>query len=147
MHKWLAILVVVAAVAAAFARDRETIEQLKARAESASPKDRVDLALRVAEHQVAEAKTLYETGKPDEARAAIQDAAAYTEKAADAATESSRKLKQAEITVRKLVHKLGDLKRTVNFEDQPAIQDAIDRLERVRTNLLNKMFDLGKGQK
>ena len=36
------------------------------------------------------------------------------------------------------------VKRTVNFDDQPPIQEAIDHLERVRTQLLSKMFDLGK---
>jgi len=140
----LALILVVASSSAAFARD-ETIDQLKARVESAAPKERVSLALRVAELQTSAADKLYADGKNDEARAAVKDVVSYTEKAGDAATQSGKKLKDAEITVRKIAHKLADMKRTVDLENQVPLQDAIDHLERVRTQLLAKMFDLGKG--
>src|SRR5215467_9552407 len=140
----LALILVVASSSAAFARD-ETIGQLKARVESAAPKERVSLALRVAELQTSAADKLYADGKNDEARAAVKDVVSYTEKAGDAATQSGKKLKDAEITVRKIAHKLADMKRTVDLENQVPLQDAIDHLERVRTQLLAKMFDLGKG--
>jgi hypothetical protein len=141
----LALILVMASSWPAFARDNETIDQLKARVESAAPKDRVSLALRVAELQTTAADKLYADGKTDEARAAIQDVVSYTEKAGDAATQSGKKLKDAEISVRKIAHKLADIKRTVDFENQAPLQDAIDHLERIRTQLLAKMFDLGKG--
>jgi protein-arginine kinase activator protein McsA len=99
----------------------------------------------VAELQTTAADKLYADGKTDEARAAIQDVVSYTEKAGDAATQSGKKLKDAEISVRKIAHKLADIKRTVDFENQAPLQDAIDHLERIRTQLLAKMFDLGKG--
>ena len=140
----LALILVVASSSAAFARD-ETIDQLKARVESAAPKERVSLALRVAELQTSAADKLYADGKNDEARAAVKDVVSYTEKAGDAATQSGKKLKDAEITVRKIAHKLADMKRTVDFDNQAPLQDAIDHLERIRTQLLAKMFDLGKG--
>jgi len=140
----LALILVVASSSAAFARD-ETIDQLKARVESAAPKERVGLALRVAELQTSAADKLYADGKTDEARAAVQDVVSYTEKAGDAATQSGKKLKDAEITVRKIAHKLADMKRTVDFDNQAPLQDAIDHLERIRTQLLAKMFDLEKG--
>lgn len=140
----LVLIFVVASSLWTFARDRETVEQLKARVESASPKDRVTLALKVAEMQTDAADKLYRDGKTDEARAAIQDVVSYTEKAGEASTESGKKLKDAEITVRKIAHKLSDIKRTVDFEEQGPVQDAIDHLEKVRTQLLSKMFDLGK---
>lgn len=141
----LALILVMASSWPAFARDNETIDQLKARVESAAPKDRVSLALRVAELQTTAADKLYADGKSNEARAAIQDVVSYTEKAGDAATQSGKKLKDAEITVRKIAHKLADMKRTVDFENQAPLQDAIDHLERIRTQLLARMFDLGKG--
>src|SRR5215469_5404494 len=141
----LALILVMASSWPAFARDNETIDQLKARVESAAPKDRVSLALRVAELQTNAADKLYADGKNDEARAAVQDVVSYTEKAGDAATQSGKKLKDAEITVRKIAHKLADMKRTVDFDNQAPLQDAIDHLERIRTQLLAKMFDLGKG--
>jgi hypothetical protein len=137
-------ILIISAALCGLARDRETIEQLKARVESAAPKDRITLALRVAERQTDAADKLYADGKSDEARAAIQDVVRYTEKAGNAASQSGKKLKDAEITVRKLAHKLNDMKRTLNFDDQAPVQQAIDQLEHVRTELLSKMFDLGK---
>lgn len=141
----LVVILVLASSLPAFARERESVEQLKAKVETASPKEKVTLALRVAEMQTDAADKLYSNGKSDEAQAAIQDVVTYTEKASDAATQSGKKLKDAEIAVRKISHKLADMKRSVNFDDQPPLQDAIDRLEKVRTQLLAKMFDLGKG--
>jgi|SRR5215469_7587175 len=141
----LALILVVAGSSPAIARDPETIDQLKARVERAAPKERVGLALHVAELEAGAADKLYADGKSDEARAAIQDVVTYTEKAGDAATQSGKKLKDAEIGVRKIAHKLADIKRSVNFEDQAPLAEAIDHLERIRTQLLAKMFDLGKG--
>jgi hypothetical protein len=144
MRLLLAIFVV-ASCSLALARQHESLEQLKARFESAAQKERVSLGLRIAEIQTDAADRLYGEGKSDEGRAAIADIVTYCEKASDAATQSGKKLKDAEITIRKITHKLGDIKRTVNFDDQAPLQEAVDHLERVRTQLLSKMFDLGKG--
>ncbi len=144
MRTLLVIAMLVASLLA-FAREHETIEQLKAQVEKASLKDRVHLALRVAELQTDAADKLFADSKSEEARAAIQDVITYSEKAGDAATQSGKKLKDAEITVRRIAYKLKNIKRNVNFDDQAPVQNAIDHLERVRTQLLDKMFDLGKG--
>jgi hypothetical protein len=135
----------IASCSLALAREHESLEQLKARFENAPPKERVSLGLRIAEMQTDAADRLYGEGKPDEGRAAVGDIVTYCEKASDAATGSGKKLKDAEITIRKIAHKLSDIKRSVNFDDQAPLQEAVDHLERVRTQLLSKMFDLGKG--
>jgi len=144
MRVLLAVLML-ASCSLAFAREHESVEQLKARFYSASLKDRVAMGLKIAELQTDAADRLYGEGKSDEARAVVQDIVTYSQKASDAATESGKKLKDAEITIRKIAHKLSDIKRNVNFDDQPPVQEAIDHLERVRSQLLSKMFDLGKG--
>jgi hypothetical protein len=143
MRLLLAALMI-ATCSLALARDHDSLDQLKARFESAAAKDRVSLGLRIAEMQTDAADRLYGENKSDEGRAAIADIVTYCEKASDAATGSGKKLKDAEITIRKIAHKLGDIKRSVNFDDQAPVQEAIDHLERVRTQLLSKMFDLGK---
>jgi hypothetical protein len=148
MRKRLVVFLILLPFCVAGAREHDTVEQLKARFETASnPKDRVQLALKVAETQVDQADKLYTAGKVDEARAAIQDIVSYIDKATDSATGSGKKLKDTEITVRKIAHKLADIKGTLNFEDQAPVQDAITHLEHVRTVLLSKMFNLGKNEK
>ena len=138
-------LIVIASIAA-FARKEDSIDQLKARIDTASPEQRVGLCLEIAERQLSAADKLYNDGNIDQARAAVGDVVAYSEKARDTATQTGKKLKNAEISVRKMATKLRDMKRTLNFEDQPPVQEAIDHLERVRSDLLARMFSGGKGK-
>jgi rRNA maturation endonuclease Nob1 len=130
---------------AAWSRKEETLEELKARAESANVDERAGVSVRIAELQLQVADKLFVEGKSEEARAALEDVVNYSEKARDAATKSGKKLKPTEIAVRKMAHKLRDVKHSVAFEDQPKVQEAIEHLERVRTDLLTKMF--GRGEK
>jgi len=118
----------------------ETVDELKSRLESARPEDRPELCIRIAQHQLRDADKLYSDGKVDQARAAVDDIVTYSEKARDAATQTKKHLKNVEIDVRKMAEKLRDIRRTLVFEDQPQVIQAIDRLEDIRTTLLKEMF-------
>jgi soluble cytochrome b562 len=134
------IAVLLAASLAALAGKEETLEQLKARAESARPEERPGLYTEIARRQVEAADQLYAAGKVDAARAAVGDVAAYSEKARDSSVRTGKRLKQTEIGVRKMAVRLRDIKRTLAFEDQAPVQAAIDHLEQLRTDLLSRMF-------
>src|SRR5882672_124938 len=138
---WTLLFVVVASTAAA--RD-ESIDELKARAQNALPQDRAGLCLQVAEQQLRNADKLYKNGDVGLAYAAVDDIVAYSEKARDSATETKKHLKNVEIAVRKIAERLRDIKRTLSFEDQPAVEHAVQRLEEVRTSLLKQMFSKDK---
>lgn len=141
MRDWIILfLLVLLSSLLAFGRKEETVEELKARLDSSKGAERVELCLKIAERQLDAADKLYTSGKVDEAKADVQDVVAYSEQARDAATASGKKLKNAEISVRKMANKMRDVKRSLNFEDQAPVQEAIDHLERVRTDLLAKMF-------
>jgi len=142
------VLVTFALVCCAVAKD-ESLDELKERFEKARAEDRAPLGIKIAEHQLHNADTLYNDGKIDEARAAVQDVVAYSEKARDAATQTKKHLKEVEIGSRKMAEKLRDIKRNLNFDDQPPVKEAIDRLEAIRTTLLDEMFakDDKKGKK
>ena len=144
MRKWATIGAVILAVSLnAWARKEETLEELKARAETASVEDRPGICIRIAEHQLDSADKLFMEGNANEGHTALADVVSYSEKARDAATQTGKKLKNTEIAVRKMSRKLHDVKHMVPFEDQAPVQDAIDHLERVRTDLLAKMFGRG----
>ncbi len=123
----------------------ETISQLISRAEAARLEDRPQIYAEIAELQLRNADQFYNDGKAEEALAAVQDVVSYSDKAADAASRSGKKLKNTEIAVRKMAEKLRDIKRSLAFDDQPPVQSAIEHLEGLRTDLLNRMF--GKGAK
>jgi hypothetical protein len=133
------VVILMVAIASAAAKE-QTLQELIARANSASVKDQPALFIEIAERQLKSARDLYDSGKVNDARAAIADVVEYSEKAHDAAVQSGKKLKQTEMASRKMSHRLRDIKRTLNFEDQAPVQAAADRLERLAEDLLNHMF-------
>lgn len=138
------VTVFVAISALTSAAKQETLQELKARAEAAPLGDRPAVYIEVAEWQLKSADELYSGGKADDAHAAVNDVVAYSEKAHDAAIESGKKLKNTEISIRKLAARLRDIKRTLNFDDQAPVQAAADQLEKLRDDLLSHMFGKDK---
>lgn len=137
----LAICVLLVALSTAcWAAGDETVDQLKARLERARPEDRINLCLQIARQQLRNADKLYNEGKVEQALAAVAETVTYSEKARDDAAQSKKRLKDLEISVRKLAEKMRDIKRTLAFEDQPPIEKAIERMEAIRTALLKEMF-------
>ena len=133
------VTLVLALSGAALARN-ESVDQLKAKLAKADTGQRIDACLQIARLQLDSADKLYNDGKVDQARAAINDVVSYTEQAGDAASKSGKKLKKAEILVREMANKLREIKHSLNFDDQGPVQEAADRLEKVRSSLLSAMF-------
>lgn len=125
---------------AGLAGKEETLEQLIARAESANPQDRAVVYLHIARRQADAADKFYEGGNIEAGSSAVADVVMYSGKASDTAISSGKRLKDTEITLRKMAERFRDLKRNLAFEDQPPVQQAIDRMEKMRTDLLTAMF-------
>lgn len=134
----LAVLVVTSLPA--FAREDASIEQLVARAESAHQEDRPPLYAEAARRELEAADKAYTAGNIEEATAALHDVVDYSDRARDAAVQTNKKLKDTEIAMRKMAHRLRDLKPTLAMEDQTPVQAAIDHLEEIRTQLLERIF-------
>ena len=118
----------------------QTVDELKSRVESARPEDRPGLCMEIAHQQLRNADKLYNDGQVEQARAAVDDIVTYSEKARASASQTKKHLKNVEIAARKMSEKLRDIKRTLAFEDQPPVDQAIKRLEDIRTALLKEMF-------
>ncbi len=125
---------------AALSRAEESLEQMIARAESAPPGERPALYIHIARQQADAADKLYQAGNAEAGNAALKDVVTYSEKASDAAARSGKKLKDTEIALRKMAEKFRDVKHNLPFDDQAPVQQAIDRLEKMRTDLLAAMF-------
>ena len=146
MRTWGIIFVIMATVVASFGSTKElSIEQMKARLPNAKPDELASLSVQIAEHQVENADKLYAGGKSEEAAAAIHEVVEYSEKAREAAEKTGHRLKNIEIAVRRMTHRLNDIKRSLPFDDQAAVQEAMEHLEKIDTDLLNRMF--GKNPK
>ncbi len=139
MRGWVIALLCAGAVLCP-AKEQESLADLKARAEAAKLPDQPHLYMDVADRQLETATQKFNAGDAEIGLASVQEIVTYSQKAEDAAIKSGKHLKQTEISLRKIVVKLRDLKRAVSFEDRQPLQQAIDDLEKLRTELLTKMF-------
>jgi hypothetical protein len=132
-------ILVLALTAPLFAKD-QSVDELKARLGSAPPEEQPGICIHIAQEQLHSADNAYNEGNVEQARKSLADIVAYSEKARDAAIGSRKHLKNVEIAIRKISEKLNDIKRTLNYEDQPAVADTVKHLEEIRTTLLSEMF-------
>jgi len=145
MRRCLPIVAFVLAVSCStFSADETPVAELLKRAESAPMGERPALYIDIAERQLKAADDLYNSGKVDDARSAVKNVVNCSEKAHDAAVQSGKRLKPTEIAVRRMSAKLRDIKRTLNFDDQPPVQAATERLQNLADDLLSHMFGKGK---
>ena len=143
----VAVMLAACALAAvAFEPKDGTLDQLIARAEAARPEDRPVLDLEIARQKAESADQFYHAGNADAGNAALQDVVNFSHKASQASIETGKRLKNTEIGLRKMVEKFRDLKRSVAFEDQAPIQQTMDELEKMRTDLLSAMFGKKKSK-
>jgi hypothetical protein len=116
------------------------VARLKEKADKMKEEDRghtySELCLQLAE-QVNEQ---YNDGEPDKAVASVQEIVAYAQKVIDIAKQKDKKAKQSEINIRKCSRRLEEIKRTVNLEDQPPLDEAVKKLDAIREDLLKVVF-------
>ena len=137
-------LIPLALAAVVMARSNEpTVEELKARVASASVRDRPHLCVEIAQKQLTEADKSYAASEFEKGQAALTDVVAFSELARDYAIQSHKYQKQTEIATRNMTRKLNDLLHSLGGPDQAPVRDAINRLQRVRDDLLAAMFPKG----
>lgn len=125
-------------------RDEPTVDALKARISSANVGDKPRLCVQVAEMRLTEADKLYAAGDLENAKSALTDVVAYSELARDYSIQSHKYQKQSEIAVRGMTRKLTNILHRLGLADQAAVKDAMNRLDRVRDDLLASMFKKGR---
>ena len=138
-----AFLLAATAIGSLAAGKDATIDELKARVAAASPPERPALCIEISERELDDADKLYAAGDNDKAQASLVDVVAFSELARDYSIQAHKHEKQSEIAIRKMTRKLADIKRGVAFTEQKPLQDAIDKLQRIRDDLLFAMFPKG----
>ena len=121
------------------AGDEETIQELIAKAQT-EPDQQAELYAKVARKQVDLANDAFIKGDTTKAQAAVRDAVSYAQKALVSAKQTKKRLKQADITLRKTSRRLADVARSVTFEDRPPVNQAVDEIEAIREQILELMF-------
>jgi uncharacterized tellurite resistance protein B-like protein len=132
------VFLVIAACTCAVAED--DLGQLKQRAATTTGGDEAKLCVDIARLELKEADTDYNAGEMDKAAAALANIVTYSEQAAQAALASGKNLKHTELALRGISGKLSDIRRNVDFEQRAQLQTAVDRIENLRTELLQGIF-------
>ena len=146
LRRWgtITVFAMIAVLSARAAPSGEpTVEELKGRLTSASIGDRPHLCVQIAQKQLVEADKLYAASDVEKGEAALTDVVAYSELARDYSIQSRKHEKQTEIAARTMIRKLTDLVHSLAHDDQAPVRNAINRLERVRDDLLKAMFPKG----
>jgi len=142
---WLAVFVWVLALAigTACAQGDPIIDGLKGKLSSSNVGDKPKVCLQIAEHQMTETSKLYAASEDEKAQPTLTDVVAYSELARDYAIQSHKHQKQTEIAVRGMARKLTEILHTLGHEEQAPVKEALNRLQRVRDDLLASMFSKG----
>lgn len=131
---WLLLLCLIGQAGA------ETLPELKAKADAAHGGERAALCVEYAHRELEEANNLYTQGNVEKAEAAIQEVLTYAGQAAEAASSSGKRLKQTEIELRKIEHRMHDVSESLNIDDRPPLEKGVQQLEQLRAALLARMF-------
>src|SRR5690348_10589317 len=141
MRRIVAILLLLSATAAWSASDKkDTLEQLKARADTAAGKHEIELATEIADRQLKATDDAYTAGHIDQAQAALADVVKYGVRAAREATNTGKRMKQTEIALRKISDRLDAIAKSVELDSRPPVEEARRKLEGARNDLLFRMF-------
>ncbi len=138
--KNVAILVLMLSSAVLAADKQESVESMKARFERTAPKDRVELALKIAEQQLVVMDKAYADGNVDAGRAALADVQTFGIQAAENSATTGKHMKQTEIALRKMTVRLENIRRTLSVDDRAPVGEAIQKVDGARNELLNRMF-------
>jgi len=121
-----------------------TVPELKTRLANAGVGQRPKICVEIAQLRMADTDKLYSASDIENAQAALADVVAFSELARDYAIQSHKHQKQTEIAVREMTRRLIEIKRSLDAPDQAPVGDAINRLQRVRDDLLTSMFPKGE---
>ena len=115
----------------------ESLDALKARAlRDNQPR----LYAEVVRRQIEVANGYYNSGEVEKAQAAIAEIVDLTGKCIEAAQKNHSQLKDTELALYKAGRRLDDVRKSLNFDDQPPVQAAVERIEKARRDHLQLMF-------
>jgi hypothetical protein len=143
------ILLVMIPVAVAALTDRKPlttealqaeVARLKADADTATGEHCAEVCLQAAEQLAELSNRNFTDGQIADAQANMADAGKYAEKAARESMRSRKRQKKTEIGLRRLAARMKDIMRTLNFDDRFPVRQAMNAVEKARTDLLASMF-------
>jgi hypothetical protein len=115
-------------------------EELDALKDHAIKENEPRLYAQVVRREIEVANGFYNTGDVDKAQVAIDELVSFTDKCVAAAQAKRSHLKDTELELSKASKRLDDIRKSLNFDDQPPVKAAVQKIEDARRTLLTLMF-------
>lgn len=120
--------------------DQQGIDELKAHALRADPKDQCYLFAQIV-HQLTELSAQkYSDGDPDGAVAALRQIHDFANKMTSTLAEHNKQLKNAEILLRHTAFRLREMMHSSSVDDQTAVRETLAQIDTLEADTLQQVF-------
>jgi len=120
--------------------DEQELTALEAKADSAKPKDQAYLYAKLVRDMADVTGRQMDIGNESGAHASLIAIRRFTEKIGSEITEHSKKLKDAQIMMRRTAFRLQELMRGASIDDQPAFQSTLKQMDQVQSQMMLAVF-------
>ena len=120
--------------------DTQELTALATKAEQATPKDRCYLYAELVSAMTQLASQQLNAGKSSDASESLKAVQQYTAKIHLDLTGNSRKLKDAQIMMRRTAFRLKELMMNASLNDEPTFQSTLKQLDQVQSQMMLAVF-------
>lgn len=120
--------------------DEQELTALEAKADQATPKDQCYLYAKLVRDMADVTGQQMDAGNESGAHASLKAIQRYTEKIRAEITEHSKKLKDAQIMMRRTAFRLQELMRGASLNDQSAFQSTLKQMDQVQSQMMLAVF-------
>ncbi len=117
-----------------------TVKQLKERASATAERDRAKVLADLVREEVELANDQFTAGNVDQAQATVADIRKNVSDCRARAIDGGKDLKRIEILLREAARRLEDVRRSLAFEDQGPLKEAVVEIQDARADILDRMF-------
>ena len=120
--------------------DQQTLASLERRAAEASPRDQCYLYAELVHDMVEYSVHEYASGHVDEARSTLKRSQQFTHKIQTMLTDKVKKIKRAQILLRRAAFRLTDLLHLSRYGDRKLVQETLTQVERAQQEAMMQVF-------
>ena len=113
---------------------------LHVKADQAHPRDRCFLYAELVSQMTDLAGEQFNSGESGQASQTLQLVQRYAEKIHTGVTDDSKKLRDAELLIRRASFRLKGILSAATYEDRPALEVTLEQLKEVQSELLIQVF-------
>ena|ERR1700722_10999510 len=126
--------------ASAQAGDSGEVFALQAKADQAQSRDRCFLYAELVSRLIEQAGQQFNSGDNDRASDTLKQVQRYTQKIQLGIADDSKRLKNSELLVERSSHRLNDILYAASYEDRPALEATLKKLNQVQGQLMMQIF-------